>query len=94
MDIQSISETIIPLLKGHDIRKAGLFGSVSLGKAEEDSDIDILVEAGDNMSLLDFVGIKYELEDALGKPVDLIEYQSIKPRLRKRILSQEIRLYG
>ena len=67
---------------------------MSTGEFTRKSDVDILVELGKDISLLEFVGIKYELEDSLGRSVDLVEYQAIKPRLRSRILSEEIRIYG
>ena len=60
------------------------------GEAREDSDIDILVEIESRMSLLDFVGLKLELEEALGKPVDLGEYSEIKPIIKKQILEEEV----
>ncbi len=46
------------------------------------------------MSLLDFVGLKIELEDMLGKSVDLVEYKAIKPIIKDGILQSEIRIYG
>jgi predicted nucleotidyltransferase len=54
-----------------------------------ESDIDILVEIEKDISLLDFVGLKLELEDALNRKVDLVEYSTIKPLIRERILSQQ-----
>ena len=65
------------------IKRAGIFGSVAKGKATSKSDIDILVELGDKISLLEFVGIKHELEDLLGQKVDLVEYQALKERLKQ-----------
>ncbi|MBX2928907.1 MAG: nucleotidyltransferase family protein [Saprospiraceae bacterium] len=94
MKIEDIKDKIIPILRKHDIKRAGIFGSMATGKAGKESDVDILVELGSKISLLEFVGIKYELEDLLGIQVDLVEYQAVKPRLKTRILSQEIRIYG
>jgi len=94
MNIDKIKHTIISILKRHSITRAGIFGSFARGNENPDSDIDILVEFDKQISLLEFVGIKYELEDILEKKVDLVEYQSIKPRLKKRIMSEEIRIYG
>ena len=89
-EIDTIKEKIRPILQKHGIKKAGLFGSYARGEMKADSDIDILVELGDDISLLDFIGIKLELEDVLGKKVDLVEYNTIKPLLRERILSEEV----
>jgi len=71
MNIEEIKKKVIPILKRYHVKKAGIFGSVARGEETEESDIDILVEIDDRMSLLDFVGLKLELEDALGKKVDL-----------------------
>lgn len=94
MKIEEIKAVIVPILTRHGIKRAGIFGSVAKGNATSQSDIDILVELGSEISLLDFVGIKFELEDHLGRKVDLVEYQAIKPRLKNRIMSEEIRIYG
>ena len=94
MKIEEIKEKIQPIMIRHRIKRAGIFGSVARGVATAKSDIDILVELGEKISLLEFVGIKYELEDLLGKKVDLVEYDAVKPRLRNRIMSEEIRIYG
>ena len=90
--IEQIKKTILPILQKHDIQKAGLFGSHARGDFSENSNIDILVEINKNISLLDFVGIKLDIEDALGKKVDLFEYNSIKPALRTHILNEQIRI--
>ena len=90
MNIDEIKEKIIPILKQYGVTKAGIFGSVVRGEATEGSDIDILVEIKSDISLLDFVGLQLELEDALGKKVDLGEYCAIKPIIKDQILSEEV----
>ncbi len=50
----------------------------------------MLVEVDPGVSLLDFVGIKLDLEDALGMRVDLVEYSTVKPLVRDRILGEEV----
>ncbi|MEM9833226.1 MAG: nucleotidyltransferase family protein [Bacteroidota bacterium] len=94
MELAEIKAKITPILQKHSIRRAGLFGSVITGNATDESDIDVLVELGSKVSLLEFVRIKLELEDQLKTKVDLVEYQALKPRLKDRILSEEIRIYG
>lgn len=94
MNVEEIKEAILPTLMRHQIKRAGIFGSVAKGNATAKSDIDILVELGNKISLLDFVGIRFELEDLLSRKVDLVEYQAVRPRLKNRIMSEEIRIYG
>jgi len=90
VNIEEIKKKILPVFKKYDITRAGIFGSVVRGEARADSDVDILVEIDARMSLLDFVGLKLELEEALGKKVDLGEYSTIKPIIKEQILSEEV----
>ena len=57
---------------------------------EKDSDIDILVDIKADISLLDFVGLKQKIEEALGRKVDLVEYDTLNPFLRERILKEQV----
>ena len=88
--VADIREKVLSVLRRHGIERAGIFGSVARGEATPESDVDILVELDSQASLFDFIGIKLELEDVLGRSVDLVEYAAIKPRLRDRILRDEV----
>lgn len=88
--IDEIKRKILPILKRYNVKRAGIFGSIARGEEYQESDIDILVEIEGRMSLLDFAGLKLELEEALGKRVDLGEYSTIKPIIKKQILSEEV----
>jgi len=88
--VEEIKKKILPILKKYGAKKAGVFGSIVRGEAKEDSDIDILVEIESKISLLDFVGLKLELEEALRRKVDLGEYSVIKPVIKDQILSEEV----
>lgn len=88
--IKAVKNKIVPVLKRYDVVRAAVFGSCVRDEPREDSDIDILVEIGKDISLLDFVGLKLEIEEALGKKVDLVEYNTIKPLLRERILKEQV----
>lgn len=88
--VDDVENRIIQVLKRHNVKKAALFGSYVRGEAKEGSDIDILVELDEDVSLLDFAGIKLELEESTGKNVDLVEYETIKPLLRDRILKEQV----
>lgn len=86
---QRIISTVIPILKRYGIQKAGIFGSAARGEADY-HDVDLLVKVDRSMSLLQFIALKHDLEDALGCPVDLVEYDAIKPALRERILAEVV----
>lgn len=87
--IARIKQTIAPILLKNGIQKAGLFGSVARGE-NSPGDVDILVKIDKRISLLRFIGIQQELEDALGMNVDLVEYDALKASLRSDILKEEV----
>lgn len=91
-NVKSIKNRILPILKYHDVKRAALFGSCVKGTMKRNSDVDILVDIKKDISLLDFVGIKLELEEALKRKVDLVEYSTIKPLLRERILQEQVKI--
>ena len=90
--IEEIREKAGPILARYGVRRAGLFGSLVHGKLRRRSDIDLLVDLEKPIGLFDFVGLKLELEETLGRKVDVVEYQAIKPLLRERILADEVPL--
>lgn len=88
--IAQIKALATPILVRYGARRAGVFGSVVTGRPHRGSDIDLLVELPEQLSLFGVVGLKLELEEALGRKVDLVEYDTIKPLLKERILREEI----
>ncbi|CAB3289243.1 DNA polymerase beta domain protein region [Methanocaldococcus lauensis] len=90
MNVREIKIKIIPILLKHGVKRASIFGSYARGEHKETSDVDILVEFGEGKSLLDLVRLKYELEEVLGKKVDLLTYNSIHPLLKDRILKEAV----
>lgn len=90
-EIEKIKKIVVPILKQHKVKRAGIFGSYARGEQKKDSDVDILIEI-ENISLLDFVGIKLDLEEAIRKKVDLVEYRAIKPLIKKYILDDEVKI--
>lgn len=90
--IQKITTKILPVLKKYQVRKASFFGSITRGDFKKDSDIDILVELSNELSLFDFIGLKNELEDTVERKVDLVEYDTIKEPLREKILAEQVHI--
>ena len=65
------------------MQRAWLFGSFARGEEREDSDVDILVDFDDSVSLLGHVRIMYGLEDQLGRKVDLVTNGTLLPFAEK-----------
>jgi len=89
VNIEDFNRQIIPVLKRFGVKRASLFGSSARGEDREDSDIDILVEFEAGKSLLDLAGLKIELEEVLGRRVDLLTFNSLHPLLKDKILKEQ-----
>lgn len=70
-------------------RRLGLFGSFARDEARPDSDVDLLVDL-DLHSFDRYMDLKLYLEDLLGRRIDLVLSDRIKPALRERILGSVI----
>lgn len=92
MTVDDIKNKIVPLLASHHIMRAGLFGSAARGDMKDDSDIDLLVDWRQSGGLFEFIALKQKLEDVLGRKVDLVEYDTIKPALKESILKYHVQL--
>lgn len=76
------------------VKKAYLFGSYSRGAADKDSDVDILVELDYTQHIgLGFIKMKYEIEEALKKKVDLVSEQSLSNHIRPFIATDKKLIY-
>ncbi len=89
--ILEIKKKIVPILKRNDVKRAAIFGSYARGEQKKRSDVDILIEYGnDDKSLFDLAGLHIELEESLKRKVDLVEYSVIHPLLKDRILKEQL----
>jgi len=84
MERERIISEISKVLKENGIRKAYLFGSFAR-KEKDYKDIDVAIDIPKRFSLLDMVGVQLELEERIGKKIDLVSYKDIKPALRPYI---------
>jgi predicted nucleotidyltransferase len=73
----------------HNVR---VFGSVARGEDTETSDIDLLVDLEEGVGLLDLIGLERELSQLLGVDVDVVPADTLKPRIRARVLAEAIPL--
>lgn len=84
---------MIPIFKRQGVTKAAFFGSFARGEENKRSDIDILVNLKKNKTLLDLVGLKLELEEELGRKVDVLTYNGINHLLKDIILNEQKIIY-
>ena len=78
----------------YQVTQLGIFGSYVRGEQTEQSDIDILIEFEPDVTfgMVTFCQIADQLSDALGKTVDLVMKDALKPNIGQRILREVIYL--
>jgi predicted nucleotidyltransferase len=69
-DLEHIKQRVIPILKDAGITHAAIYGSVARREQTNKSDVDILVDLPEDMSLFDVVDLEFKLEEAVQRKVD------------------------
>jgi hypothetical protein len=90
--LQDKREEILRIAGAHGARNVRVFGSVSRGEAGTESDVDLLVKLDPGRSLLDLIAIKQELEDLLGREVDVVTEDAVSPYIREQVLKEAVSL--
>jgi uncharacterized protein len=78
-------------LRGCGVASLLLFGSVARGQATETSDIDLVVEFDRAVGLFGLLRLQARLESWLGRPVDLVPKDSLRPEVRARVIAEGLR---
>ncbi|MBR1628584.1 MAG: nucleotidyltransferase domain-containing protein [Lachnospiraceae bacterium] len=91
--IEGIREAITPIAQEYGLKRVYLFGSYAKGTATEDSDVDLLIEKGEKLTLLGLSGIMLDAKDALNLQVDVVVRSDPETEFPKSIKGSEILLY-
>jgi predicted nucleotidyltransferase len=94
--IKEIKEIIaghrLELTERYKVKDIGIFGSYVKDQQKETSDVDVLVEFEEPVSLLGLVSAENYLSELLGIKVDLVPRKDIRPELKERILKEAVYL--
>jgi predicted nucleotidyltransferase len=90
--LQTKREDILQTAQKYGAYNVRVFGSVARGEADEQSDIDLLVDMEKGRSLLDLAGLLVDLEDLLGCKVDVVTAKGLRERIRERVLKEAVAL--
>jgi len=82
-------------LRARGVLHAAVFGSVARGEAQSASDIDILVdlEPGKPCGIFEYVRLQHDVADLLGRKVDLVERDALKPLLREQAMKDAVDVF-
>lgn len=90
---ECIREHMPKLRDIYRVSRLGIFGSFARGEAKESSDIDILVEFSDSVDIFHFIRLQYHLTEILGRRVDLVTPDALKPLIKDQILQEVLYIY-
>lgn len=90
--LRSKRREVLDLAAEHGATRIRVFGSVARGDARPDSDVDLLVAMDDDRSLLDLIGLGQDLQELLGRRVDVVSERGLSPHLRDRVLAEAVAL--
>jgi hypothetical protein len=85
-------QEILDVAARHGARNIRVFGSVARGEADEQSDIDFLVDLEQGRTLLDLGGLLMDLQRLLGRKVDVATSDLLRQRIRHRVLAEAVPL--
>ena len=91
-DITSVVSRVLP---HYDVRQAYLFGSFARGDQTPNSDIDLRLACGDSMTFGTLYELSLELEEKLGRKVDIVTNppEHMRQAFRKSIEQDEVCIY-
>ena len=91
-EISNKREQIISIARSYGVHNVRVFGSCAAGRERPDSDIDLLVTLEAGRSLLDLVALTQDLEEMLGRRVDIVTDGWLSPYLEKYICENAVPL--
>ena len=85
-------EEILRIAASHGATSVRVFGSVARGEADAESDIDFLVELEEGRSLFDLGGLLMDLQELLGRKVDVVTPDGLRARIKDDVLAEAVPL--
>jgi len=92
--LDEIKNKILPVAEQYGLKKVYLFGSYARGNATNNSDIDICIEEGKQLTLFDLSGLYLDLEENMQSKIDLVTAGGLKGSFRENIDKEKVCVYG
>lgn len=95
LTIEQIKKAVVPICERYGVARMSLFGSYARGEADEQSDVDLMVDKGNSDKLRGFAffGFYGDIEQALGVKTDLLTTIAAGKRFLDKISKDEVLLY-
>ena len=90
--LQDKRDAVLDVAERHGVTSVRVFGSVARGEESPESDIDLLVTTGPEVSPWFPAGLVLDLEELLGRHIDVVTESGLNPLLRDQVLSEAVPL--
>jgi uncharacterized protein len=90
--LKNYREQILQIAAKHGAYNVRVFGSVARGEATAESDVDFLVELEADRNLLDRIALIQDLEELLGRRVDVAKVKNLHECIRDKVLEESVLL--
>ncbi|HUK72280.1 MAG TPA: nucleotidyltransferase family protein [Streptosporangiaceae bacterium] len=90
--LRAVRRQILAAASRRGLGEVRVFGSFARGEAVETSDVDLLVAPGPNTTLFDLSGFALDVEEIVGRHVDVATPRGLKARIRDRVLAEAVSL--
>lgn len=90
--MESYREEILRVARAHGAFNLRIFGSLARGEEDATSDIDFLVDMEPGRTLFDLGGLQIDLQELLGRQVDVVTVRGLRSRIRDRVLREAVPL--
>ena len=90
--LQTKREDVLEVAQRHGVTSIRVFGSVARGEESADSDIDLLITTGPKVSPWFPAGLILELEQLLGRHIDIVTESGLNPLIRDQVLTEAVTL--
>ncbi len=90
--LQKKREDVLEVAERHGVTSIRIFGSVARGEESSESDIDLLITTGPNVSPWFPAGLILDLEQLLGRHIDIVTESGLNPLLRDQVLTEAVAL--
>lgn len=91
-EIRERREIILAVASRHGASNIRVFGSTARGTSNPDSDVDLLVDLESGRTLFDLGGLLMDLQQTLGRRVDVALARMLRPEIRSRVLREAVAL--
>ena len=93
-DIETIRAKAVPIAKKYGVKRLSLFGSYARGEADEQSDVDFIIDAKNLRGMFAYFGLVYDLEEEFGCHVDVVSDGISDKDFLATIKQDEVELYA